>query len=126
MEQQTLPGFKRRRQVGFSILGFKTPGQSLYLKVMEMGVFTKTDGDTIEYADVINLSTGEENRMWLDGGLKYNFSKIYDDQGYPFSVEVRWNGKKAAEVMIDGKKKETEINDYTVWELDEETESANH
>lgn len=126
MEQQTLPGFKRGRQVGFNILGFKTEGQSIFVRVLEMGVHLKKDGDEIEYATVINLATGEEQRMWLDGALKHNFAKKESAQGLPFAVEIRYDGKKEAEVMIKGKAQPTMINTYTMWDLDEETEATSN
>lgn len=114
--QMTLPGFKRRARIGFNIIGFSQKGETRFLKVLELGTFTKKDGDVLEYAEVLDLETGEEGRMWLDGALKYNFSKMK----MPFSAEIRYDGKKPADIEIDGKLKSTEINTYSMWELSEE------
>lgn len=129
MEQQTtLPGFKRKARVGFNIIGFETVGQVRYLKFTDMGTFEKRDGDVLNYADVLDLTTGEEARMWLDGALRYQLNQALEKNGgkFGFALEIRFDGKKETEVKINGKLTPTMINTYSMWELSEEdTKSDN-
>lgn len=127
--QETLPGFKRAGRVGFNIIGFKAVGDVLFVKVLDRCLFTKKDGDTIEYAKVIDLKTGEDSTMWLDGALKYNLDQMLAKKGdYGFALEIRYDGQKSAMVYDQTKKQdvEREINTYSFWELSEdETKSHN-
>ena len=125
MEQTVLPGFKRRQQIGFNIISFKEELQTLFLKITNIGVFTKKDGDQIDYADVVDLTTGEEGRMWLDGALKYNFGLIAQNQQFPFSVEAQYLGKKPATIVVNGKDTDTLVNSYRVWLIEEEDAKRN-
>lgn len=124
-EQTVLPGFKRRQQIGFNIMSFTEEMETLFLKITELGVFTKKDGDTIDYADVVNLTSGEEGRMWLDGALKYNFSLITKNTEVPFCVEAQYLGKKPATIKVNGKDAETLVNAYKVWLIEEEDAKSN-
>lgn len=127
MEQQTFAGFKRKSRVGFNIIGFETVGQVRCVKVLDIGVFEKKDGDTIDYADVIDLMTGEEARMWLDGSLRYNMKAVYDkNESFGFGLEIRFDGKKETETMIGGKLQALMINTYSIWELDLEAEKSHN
>ena len=119
MGQQVLPGFKRLKRVGFNVLGFSETKKTLFVRVMEIGVFKKKDGDEIDFADVVNLETGEEQRMWLDGGLRYAFSELTQTNQLPFPCEITWKGKSPAQVVIEGKKQETLVNQYEVILLEE-------
>jgi hypothetical protein len=129
MEAQTmLPGFKRAARVGFNILGFKSEGQVLYVKVLNMGVFEKNDGKKIDFADVVDLTTGEEARMWLDGALKYNLNQtLAKKRDYGFSLEIRYDGQKQIETKNEkGEEITAWANTYSMWELsEEETKSDN-
>lgn len=128
MQQTTLPGFKRKARVGFNIIGFESVGQVRYLKFLDMGTFTKKDGDVIDYADVLDLTTGEEARMWLDGALRYQLNQALEKNGgtFGFALEIRFDGKKETEVTINGKVTPTMINTYSMWELSEDdTKSDN-
>lgn len=127
-KQTTLPGFKRKARVGFNIIGFDTIGQVRYLKINDVGEFTKKDGDVITYADVLDLTTGEEARMWLDGALKYNFNTAFEKNNdrFGFSLEIRYDGKKEMEALVNGKMQVVMGNTYSIWELSEDdTKSDN-
>lgn len=113
--QTTKPRFTRRRALGFQVLNLEI-GVTRYLKFTEFGTFEKKDGDTLEYATVIDLETGEEYRLWLDGQLKFRTK----DMKLPFDVEVTRLEKKEAEIMVEGKLKTTEVNDYKIYEIDTE------
>ena len=128
-EQTVLPGFTRRSQVGFTVIGFEKEMETLFLKIMAKGVFQKRDGKNLDYVDVINLVSGEEGRMWLDGGLKYNLKQVIDagksTDPFPVCVEVQWLGKKLTTIEIDGDDTETMVNQYKMWVIDEEEAKSN-
>lgn len=127
-KQAMLPGFKRKARVGFNIIGFDTIGQVRYVKINDIGDFTKKDGDVITYADVLDLTTGEEARMWLDGALKYNFNTAFEKNNdrFGFSLEIRYDGKKEMEAIVNGKPQIVMGNTYSIWELSEDdTKSDN-
>jgi hypothetical protein len=129
MEQQTtLPGFKRKARVGFNIIGFESVGQVRYLKIQDTGTFTKKDGDQLEYADVIDLTTGEEARMWLDGALRYQINQVLDKKGgkFGFALEIRYDGKKEMEALVEGKWQTVMGNTYSMWELDDADTKSNN
>lgn len=129
MEQQTtLPGFKRKARVGFNIVGFESVGQVRYLKIQDTGTFTRKDGTLLEYADVIDLTTGEEARMWLDGALRYQINQVLEKKGgkFGFALEIRYDGKKEMESLVDGKRQTVMGNTYSMWELDDADTKSNN
>ena len=120
METQT-HSFKRKAQIGFSVIGFDK-GETKVLKITARDTFTKRDGETLEYVDTVNLETGAEGRLWLDGALRHNIDKMIEAKGgCGFSLEIKYEGKTEAMVLIDGKYTEKEVNSYKMWEVDEST-----
>lgn len=122
METQThKPTFKRTGQIGFSVISFEK-GETKVLKIVARDIFNKRDGETLEYVDTVNLETGEEGRLWLDGALRFNIDKMIETKGkLGFALEIKFEGKKDAVVLIDGKYTEKEVNTYKMWEVDEST-----
>lgn len=122
METQThKPTFKRRAQIGFSVIGFNK-GETKVLKITGRDTFQKRDGETLEYVDTVNLETGEEGRLWLDGALRYNIDNLIKQKGGTgFALEIKYEGKTEAMVLIDGKYIEKEVNSYKMWEVDQST-----
>lgn len=111
--------YRRVRALGMNVLRFdkKTPGDTKALEVKAFGLFTKKDGDVLEYVDVTDLDSGEEGRIWLDGSLKHNLNEFSKTLGLPFKVEIMFAGTDTAMVEINGKMTETEINTYKFWEI---------
>lgn len=117
--------YRRVRALGMNIIRFdnKKTGDTKAVEVREFGTFEKKDGDKIDYVEVMDLDTGEEGRMWLDGALRHNLRDFEKSLGLPFAVEIQFTGKDTALVefvnKITGKteKSEQEINTYKFWEI---------
>lgn len=121
MKQTSLPGFARAEMIGLNIIRMdkKTEGQSSFLEIREFGVFEKKNGKVIDSAEVLDLATGEEGTLWLDGSMKYQLKQYAEEKGLPFKVEIQFTGKEFADVTIDGQVEEKEINTYKFWALKE-------
>ena len=103
--------YKRTNKVGFNLLKIQI-GETKALEVLEVGTtLTKTYGE-LDSARVINLETGEEQTMWLDGFLKYHFSQF---EKLPVKIELTKLEKAEATVIIDGKATEKEVNQYEMF-----------
>lgn len=113
MQTETTNPFKRKRMIGFDVLTLDT-NSTYMLQLMELGKFQTKDGDTIDYATVVDLDTGMEKRLWLDGALKFKFESLK----IPTFIEIEKLDKKEIEKMIDGKLQTVFVNDYKVFELE--------
>lgn len=110
--------FIRRARVGMAILNLEV-GVPVYVKFLEHFDFTKKDGDVIPAMKVVNLQTGEEMTMWLDGGLKGQFSQMGGfDKAVGQQFEIIRQKKKPVDLMIDGKLTTKDVNTYDVYNLD--------
>lgn len=119
------PVFSRKERIGFNFLdirksnGKKEPsGKSAYVKITsyESARMNKT-GETNPFFEAVDLETGETGSIFIDGGLKAQFSKIKPENAVGRSFEIIWKGQEDAMVEIDGKMTETEVNKYDVFEL---------
>jgi hypothetical protein len=90
-------------------------GVSRFLKLTATDTFTsKNWPEGIPYFDVIDLSTGEEGRLWIDGGLKGQLSTLGGvEKAVGMQLEILKGPQKAIEV--DGEK--VKVNTYQLWEL---------
>ncbi len=107
--------FKRKSRVGMSILTLKT-GQSEVVKVKNYRQFQKRDGDTIPCFDVINLRSGEEQTLWIDGGMKGLFAQTGGlEKAIGHAYEITHTGQKEFEHDTEGKVK---VNTYDIYEVE--------
>lgn len=108
--------FKRRAKVGFNVLDLKSEkGQTNFIKVEAYELFNSKDGRQIPYWNVANLETGETGMVWVDGGMKGQFSRMGGpEQAVGRSFEITFTGQKRTE--IDGE--DVNINTYEIYELD--------
>lgn len=114
--------YKRIKALGMNIIRFdkKKTGDTKAVEVREFGTFEKKDGEKIDYVEVLDLETGEEGRMWLDGALRYNLRDFEKKLGLPFAVEIKFNGTDTAMITDPdtGKQSEQEINTYKFWQIE--------
>ena len=86
------------------------------MKVNSHGEFETKAGDTIPFLDVTNLRTGEEQRMWIDGGLKGTFSQLGGNAGVVgLALEITRGPQKA----IDMNGEKVKVNTYEVFKLED-------
>lgn len=119
------PVFSRKERIGFNFLdirksnGKKEPsGKSAYVKITAYDAARENKmGEVNAFFEAIDLETGETGSIYIDGGLKAQFSKMGLSNAVGRSFEIIWKGQEEAMVEIDGKMTETEVNKYDVFEL---------
>jgi len=111
---QTLQ-FKRGKKVGLNILEL-TEGESVFVEIQSQDTFTsKNYPDGIEYFNVVDLKTGEEMRMWIDGGLKGTLSNLGGLKNVVgMKLEIK-KGKQKPFLTEEGEN--VKVNTYEVWTL---------
>ena len=108
--------FSRKQRIGINPLTINE-GQTKFLMInsAKPEVFTKKDGDDVDFVMATDLQTGEEGHFWLAGALKYQLNQLVAQRKTiaGIKVEVTHEGQKTIE--IDGKK--TNVNQYALYEL---------
>lgn len=118
MEPTREPVFKRRARVGMSILNIDEK-ETVYVKINDFFDFNARDGRIIPAFKVTNLKTGEEQTMWVDGGLKGTLSAMGGPvMAVGMSLEITRTGKTQIEHEDKGT---VYVNTYEVYELDDAT-----
>lgn len=98
-----------------SLLDVKV-NESVFVEIKAFGKFTKKDGEQIDKFDVVNLETGEDQTMWVDGGLRGALSAIGGPEGaINKKVEIKRGPKKE---FTDDNGEILNVNSYDVWELE--------
>lgn len=111
--------FKRKAKIGISFLSVRDEGKSVFVKITDyIPERENKQGDVNSFFNAVDLNTGEEGMIFLDGGLKAQFSQIKPENAVGRSYEIKYNGLVSTEMMINGKMTETEVNNYSVWELE--------
>lgn len=90
-------------------------GRSVYVKINKFGTFECKNGDEIPKFDVLNLMTGEEQTMWLDGGMKGQFSQI---GGFEKAIGKSFEFKKTGQKTIEMEGEKVKVNTYDIYEID--------
>ena len=118
-ETKNASPFKRKQngRIGMSILNLKNKvGTSNYLKIDGIGDFQTKEGKVLPYFNATNLETGEEGMVWIDGGMKGQFSRAGGVKtAVGRSFEFIWKGKEEFETE-DGET--AMVNKYDIFELD--------
>lgn len=113
-ENTRKPIFTRKARIGLSVLEL-VKLESTYVKVNAFGHFTTKTGKVIPKWDVTNLLTGEEQTMWLDGGIKGQLSTM---GGYEGVVGKSLEIKKTGQTQIENEEGEmVNVNQYDIFEL---------
>lgn len=119
-EMKTANPFKRKGRVGMNKLEL-VQDQAVFVKVNEVGKFISHNyPEGIDKFEVTNLTTGEEQTMWVDGGLRGQFSTIGGiEMAKGKGFEIIWKGQKPLEIVNEqGKAEKVKVNTYEVFELD--------
>lgn len=116
-------GYSRGQQVTTEILTLEE-GDTALIKITGNGLFkSRKYPEGILYFNVIDLKTGEEMRMWVDGGLKGAFSRLIgEDADLANLVDKAFEIKKGAQKPFtndDGE--QVRVNTYKIWELSPKT-----
>lgn len=110
--------FKRKARIGISPLSCNEKNHRVMIEVKskDIEIFTKKNGKTIDFVNVINLETGEEQTMWLSGQIKYNLNQILKARKSltGAKLEIQWKGCETVE--MDGE--DVEVNQYEMFELE--------
>lgn len=113
MEAQT---FTRKARVGINPITI-SEGETLFLNLLsdKPEVFTKKDGDTVDFVMAVNMQTGEEGHFWLAGSLKHSLNELAKAKGTikNLKIEVKHLGQK--QIEIDGEK--VKVNQFDLYEL---------
>lgn len=113
---ETHTQFKRKARIGFNPISCDETNPTLFVDVVSPTIekFEMRNGETIDYVDAVNMSTGEEQRVWLSGQLRYNLQTIMAKRTLKgLKLEINYKGQKAVE--INGEK--TKVNQYELFEL---------
>ncbi len=111
-------GLKRGRRLGDNFVGL-TEGESIHVLITgkDFGTFTsKNYPEGLTYVEVENLETQQPAKLWVSGGLEYLIEK---ENLFGKAVEIVHAGKKPTMVTIDGKAKETLVNQYEIYSLEQ-------
>lgn len=113
MEAQT---FTRKARVGINPITMQE-GDTLFLEInsAKPEVFTKKDGDTVDFVMATNMQTGETGHFWLAGSLRHSLSELAKARGTieGLKIEVKHLGQK--KIDLDGEK--VNVNQFELYEL---------
>jgi len=114
--QGTQQTFKRKARIGINPITIQE-GETLFLHILseKPEVFTKKDGDTVDFVMAVNMQTGEEGHFWLAGSLRHSLTDLVRNKGTieGLKIEVKHLGQKTVE--IDGAKQK--VNQFDLYEL---------
>lgn len=111
---KAIPEFKRRGRIGYNFLNVKE-GTSVYLKITNYRELENKKGKTNAFWDAIDLKTGEDGMVYIDGGIKGQMaSKGGPEAAIGMCLELVHKGYVEAE--INGETQE--VNSYDIFELD--------
>lgn len=112
--------FKRKARLGMNIIRLEE-NLPLQVEIVDRGIFvSKNYPEGIEKLDVIDLSTGEEGVLWLDGGMKGTLNQIQETRSLKgLKIEFNYKGQKEF-TKLDEKGKEVtfNVNTYDIFELE--------
>lgn len=118
--------FKRGKRIGMNVLRLEE-GKSVFVHLQEFGKFEslKYQGeDAIDKFEVINLETGEEQVLWVDGGLLGALSTVGGPEQAAkkkLKIEILKGKQKPLEVLNKktNKIESAKVNTYEVWQLED-------
>ena len=107
--------FKRKGRIGMNILEMEQ-GVQYYLAITKYSLTETRDGREIPTFTCTDLRTGEEQTLWVDGGMKGQFSAIGGvDKAVNKSFEFTKTGQKTINHDELGNIK---VNQYSIYELE--------
>lgn len=117
MEKTTEVNFKRKGRIGFQPISVDNK-QTVYVELVsaKIELFEKRDGETIPFVEVINMKTGEENRLWLSGQLNYQLTVLQKARPTLTGLKLEITHLGKTETEIDGEP--AMVNNYSMFELE--------
>lgn len=110
--------FNRKKRIGFEPISCDSETPNIFVEITSENVcmFQRRNGDHIPYLDVIDMESGLESKLWLSGGLRYNFQEMAGTKSLKgLKVEIEYTGQKTIEGP-EGEK--VKVNQYRLYELD--------
>ena len=120
MNTQREPTFKRKSRIGLSILELQED-KSVFVEIQDSNKFVTRDGREIDRFIVTNLITGEEQTLWIDGGMKGQLSTIGGPkEAINKQFEITFKGKVEFEGVNEdtGKPEMRMVNKYDIFEIE--------
>ena len=112
--------FKRAKRIGMSLLELNV-NEPVFVEIKAHGFFKSPRfPDGIEKFDVLNLKTGEEQTMWVDGGLRGQFSLMGGpEKAVGSRIEIIRGAQKQMDIVNEeGKPEKVKVNTYEIFLLD--------
>lgn len=120
METTAHTTFKRKQRLGMNIIKMEE-NEPLQVEIIERKMFvSKNYPDGIDSLEVIDLSTGEEGTLWVDGGMRGILNQIQEQRALSgLKLELNFKGQKEF-TKLDEKGKEVtfNVNNYDIFELE--------
>lgn len=118
-QEQPKNPFKRAQRIGFNFFDMRDQ-KSHYIKITKYEERTNKEGETNPFFDAVDLVTGEEGSIYIDGGMKGQLSKLNglkNAEGKAF--EFIYKGMVPVTLKDErGKDIETEVNSWDIFLLD--------
>lgn len=122
METTTNASFKRKQRLGINPMSCneKNPTALIDITSDTIELFTKKDGDTIEFVSATNMETGEDVTFWVGGQVRHQLEQMLKNRKTlkGLKLEIQWKGFAEADVVVDGKMTTKEVNQYDIFELE--------
>ena len=111
--------FKRAARIGFNFFDNRDM-KAHYYKIEKYEVRANKDGEENPFFDAIDLETGEQGSIYIDGGMKGQMSKAGGPQALVGKgIELKYKGMVPVTMQDErGKTIETEVNSWDVFLLD--------
>ena len=109
--------FKRKARIGHNFLN--TREGTNYYKILNYEMVENKQGEVKPFFTAMDLNTGEEGLIFVDGGLKGQFSRMGLENAVGKSFEITHKGTRETTLFDErGKEISAKINFYEVFELD--------
>lgn len=119
------PMFNREQRIGISFLETRTQNESKYFKITGYEADRENKrGTTNSFWQAVDLETGEDGMIYIDGGLKAKASALGGpDKLVGKSIELIYRGVVPATVTDEkGKELEIEVNNYDMFFITEKAQ----
>ena len=111
--------FKRAGRIGFNFFDNRDH-KPHYYEITKYEIRENKEGEQNPFFDAVDLVTGEEGSIYIDGGMKGQMSKAGGPQALVGkSIELKYKGMVPVTMQDErGKTIETEVNSWDLFLLD--------
>jgi len=119
MQAQVENPFKRAERIGHNFFDNRDM-KSHYYEITNFEVRENKKGEANPFFDAIDLITGEQGSIYIDGGMKGQLSKAGGPEAMVGkSIELKYKGMVKVTILDERNKEiETEINSWDIFLLD--------